>query len=68
VFFYNQLRSVARFPGEEEPIPKKKVHKCTQKELDMYHKAYDEELEGKWRRGNQIRYWEDTQVGEKLHL
>jgi len=65
--FTNQLRSVARFPGEEEPIPEKKVHKCTKKELDMYHKAYDEELEGKWRRGADIRYWEDTQVGEALH-
>lgn len=63
----SHLRSVARYPGEEEAIPDKKVHRVTQEEMDMYHNAYDEELEGKWRRGNQIRYWEDTQVGEELH-
>jgi hypothetical protein len=60
-------RSVARYPGEEEPIPAKQVHRCTQAELDMYHKAYDEELEGKWRRGSDIRYWENIEVGEELH-
>lgn len=62
----NHLRCVARFPGEEEPVPVKKIHRCTKAELDMVHRAYDEELEGKWRRGNKIRYWEDTKVGEKL--
>ena len=63
----SHLQSVARFPGEEEPIPDKKIHRCTQEELDMIHRAYDEELEGKWRRGAKIRYWEDTEVGEEPH-
>lgn len=62
----SHLRSVARFPGEEEPIPDKKIHICTKEEVERYHRAYDEELRGKWRRGAKIRYWEDVVVGEEL--
>ena len=41
------LRSVARFPGEEEPIPEKKIRRYSQEVFDEVHPSYEAELEGK---------------------
>jgi hypothetical protein len=41
-------------------------HRYTQEELDLIHRFYDDELEGKNRRGSEVRYWEDVQEGEEL--
>jgi hypothetical protein len=57
-------------PGMQQATNKsyedRKRHRYTQKELDMIHRFYDDELEGKNRRGAQVRYWEDVQEGEEL--
>ncbi len=37
----------------------------TKEELDLIHRSYDEVLEGKTRRGAEIRFWEDVTVGEE---
>jgi acyl dehydratase len=39
----------------------------SQEELDAIHQGYEEELAGKWRRGAEVRYWEDVKVGDALH-
>ncbi len=39
----------------------------SQAELDEIYHDYDEQLEGKWRRGDEIRYWEDVTEGEEVH-
>ena len=36
-------------------------------ELDAIHQGYEEELAGKWRRGAEIRYWDDVEIDDKLH-
>jgi hypothetical protein len=41
-------------------------HHYTHDELDLIHRFYDDELEGKNRRGAEVRYWEDVQEGEEL--
>jgi len=51
----------------KDPYENRKRHQYTKDELDMIHSAYDEELEGKWRRGALTRYWEDVIEGEELH-
>jgi acyl dehydratase len=51
----------SRYAGRETP------HHFTDEELEFIHNAYDEELAGKWRRGAEIRYWEDVIEGEDLH-
>jgi acyl dehydratase len=38
----------------------------TPEELEVVHRSYDEELEGKGRRGAQVLYWEDVVEGEEL--
>ena len=38
----------------------------TREELDAVYHQYDEQLEGKGRRGKEVRYWEDVVEGEKL--
>lgn len=38
----------------------------TQEELDMIHQNYDDQLDGKFRRGAKTRYWEEVEVGEKI--
>ncbi len=43
-----------------------KRHHFTKEELDTIHRYYDEELEGKWRRGKEVLYWEDVVEGEEL--
>lgn len=58
-------------PGAKNATEKKTYegrerHHYTQDELDMIHKAYEDELEGKHRRGAQIRYWEDVVENEEL--
>lgn len=39
----------------------------SREELDKIYHDYDEQLEGKWRRGAETRYWEDVQEGEEIH-
>ncbi|MGM9522601.1 MAG: MaoC family dehydratase N-terminal domain-containing protein [Oscillospiraceae bacterium] len=39
---------------------------CTPEELELIHQSYEDTLAGKYRRGKQIRYWEDVTVGEEL--
>lgn len=36
-------------------------------ELDAIHQGYEEELAGKWRRGAEVRYWDDVEIGDGLH-
>jgi acyl dehydratase len=43
-----------------------KRHHYSQEELDVIHRAYDDELAGKNRRGAEVRYWEDVAVGDEL--
>lgn len=43
-----------------------KRHHFTKEELDVIRRAYDDELEGKARRGKETRYWEDVIAGEEL--
>jgi acyl dehydratase len=43
-----------------------KRHHFSQEELDVIHRAYDDELAGKNRRGKDVLYWEDVAVGEEL--
>lgn len=59
-------------PGDQEKMTdtlfgQRKRIPYTTEQLDAIHQAYEEELEGKWRRGAEIRYWEDVVVGEELH-
>ncbi len=59
-------------PGETSKVQEQiaaniKRPRYTEAELDALHRAYDEELEGKWRQGAAIRYWEDVKVGEEIH-
>jgi hypothetical protein len=57
-------------PGMQQRTTKsyedRKRHRYTQKELDLIHRFYDDELEGKNRRGAEVRYWEDVQENEEL--
>lgn len=39
----------------------------TREQLDALHTYYDEELNGKWRRGAETRYWEDVIESEEIH-
>ena len=39
----------------------------TQEQLDEIYQSYDDEMEGKWRRGAEKRYWEDTHEGQEIH-
>jgi hypothetical protein len=41
-------------------------HRYTREELDIIHRGYDAMLEGKTRRGSEIRFWEDVVEGEEL--
>jgi acyl dehydratase len=43
-----------------------KRHVFTKEEIDVIHRAYDDTLAGKNRRGAKIRYWEDVKEGEEL--
>lgn len=43
-----------------------KKHRYSDEELDMIHQAYDDQLEGKNRRGAKTRYWEDVTEGEDI--
>jgi acyl dehydratase len=43
-----------------------KRHVFTKEEIDVIHRAYDDTLAGKNRRGAKIRYWEDVREGEEL--
>lgn len=43
-----------------------KRHHFPKEELDIIHRHYDDELEGKGRRGKEVRYWEDVAEGEEL--
>lgn len=40
-------------------------HRYTAEELDAIHHGYDEMLQGKTRRGAEIRFWEDVVEGEE---
>jgi acyl dehydratase len=58
-------------PGKGKATEKKTYegrerHRYTQPELDMIHKAYDDELEGKNRRGAQILFWEEVKENDEL--
>ena len=43
-----------------------KRHHFTQEELDVIHRYYDDEMEGKNRRGSEVLYWDDITEGEEL--
>ncbi|MBQ7534035.1 MAG: MaoC family dehydratase N-terminal domain-containing protein [Stomatobaculum sp.] len=52
---------------KEAKMYQNKVRKpYSQDILDQIHQSYDDQLAGKFRRGKEIRYWEDVQVGEEL--
>ena len=44
----------------------KQRHFYSEEELEMIHKAYDDQLAGVNRRGANIRYWEDVTEGEEI--
>lgn len=52
--------------GRQQPIAKVVRPHYTQEQLDALHTYYDEELAGKWRRGAEIRFWDDVVVGEEI--
>ena len=59
-------------PGEKDSMTKsvfagRERHHFTKEELDFIHHAYEEEIEGKWRQGAEVRYWEDVVEGDELH-
>jgi len=70
----NQISSAmvtATYPGDIKDktntifAGREKKPRYTREQLDAVHRFYDEELEGKHRRGADIRYWEDTNEGEE---
>ena len=62
---------MATYPGDKKEMTKAAFrqpqrHKLSDDELKQIHSAYEDEAKGVDRRGNEIRFWEDTEVGEKL--
>lgn len=51
---------------EKKTYEGRERHRYTQDELDMIHNAYEEELDGKNRRGAEIRWWEDVNENDEL--
>lgn len=45
---------------------KTKKKRFTNEEVDALHQHYEDELDGKLRRGALVRYWEDTNEGEEM--
>lgn len=43
-----------------------KRHHFTREELDTIYRQYDEQLDGKTRRGREVLYWEDVEPGDTL--
>ncbi|MES3022838.1 MAG: MaoC family dehydratase N-terminal domain-containing protein [Pseudomonadota bacterium] len=44
----------------------KKRHFFSQEELAVVHQNYEDQLAGKFRRGAEVRYWEDVNEGDEL--
>lgn len=58
-------------PGSKKKTEKnlyadRKRPRYTAEELDAIHRFYDDEMEGKFRRGAEILYWEDVVEGEEI--
>lgn len=51
---------------QQNQYANRKRRRYTKKELDDLHRHYEDELAGKFRRGENIRYWEDVTVGEAM--
>lgn len=50
----------------QRPVEDRKRPHYSKEELDVIRRAYDDELEGKTRRGKEVLYWEDVVEGEEL--
>jgi acyl dehydratase len=49
-----------------KPYADKKRHHFSKDELEQVHLSYEDQLAGKFRRGAQVRYWEDVNEGDEL--
>ncbi|WP_250518390.1 MaoC family dehydratase N-terminal domain-containing protein [Caballeronia sp. ATUFL_M1_KS5A] len=49
-----------------KPYADKKRHHFSKDELEQVHQSYEDQLSGKFRRGAQVRYWEDVNEGDEL--
>jgi acyl dehydratase len=55
--------------AEKNPFAGRTRPRYTKEQLDEIHRFYDDEMEGKFRRGAEILYWEDVVEGEEIkHL
>ena len=52
--------------AEKNPFAGRTRPRYTKEELDEIHRFYDDEMEGKFRRGAEILYWEDVVEGEEI--
>ncbi len=67
-----QVAFTAVPPGATEAFNKSlyanktEKHHFSKEEIDELHRHYEDELDGKLRRGAQVRYWEDVAEGEEM--
>jgi hypothetical protein len=52
--------------GAKNPYADRVRRRYTKDELDLVHRAYEEEWEGKTRQGSEILYWENVEEGTEL--
>jgi acyl dehydratase len=52
--------------AEKNPFAGRTRPRYTKEQLDDIHRFYDDEMEGKFRRGAEILYWEDVVEGEEI--
>jgi len=52
--------------AEKNPFAGRTRPRYTKEQLDEIHRFYDDEMEGKFRRGAEILYWEDVVEGEEI--
>lgn len=57
-----------REEGDSAVFGKKSKPFYTDEQLEVLHKHYEDCLAGKFRRGGEIRYWEDVEEGEELPI
>ena len=53
--------------AEKNPFAGRTRPRYTKEQLDEIHSFYDDEMAGKFRRGAEIRYWEDVTEGEEIN-
>jgi acyl dehydratase len=53
--------------ADKNPFAGRTRPRYTPEQLDEIHRFYDDEMAGKFRRGAEIRYWEDVTEGEEIN-